>query len=643
VRYLPPLDGVRGYGIFIMLAYHGGSKAIPGAFFMVSLFFTMSGYLITALLIDEHQRKGGISLKKFWERRIRRLMPAALLGIAMAMFLQWLFEVGSGPSLRGDLLGALGYSANWRFAVTNADYGSIFKAESPIQPFWSLAIEEQFYLAFPLLFLGLAVLARKRRSVLIGVFSIAAAACFLAGWQTVRVEESNTGLAYYATYTRAAEILVGILLAMVMATPWARRQIASKLGDRTGALAGWLAVAGLTWLVVTVEITDPTVFRGMIFLNTIFTSLLIVSALSNAPGFVARFFSWGAICNIGKLCYGLYVYHWPIFLLLDKERVGVDGVALFAVRLVATFAVATTSYHLIECPIRFNRVRFLNTGWRLTGGMVGGFAAVAAVIMFLPVHEPKMVDLGTHGQAHAELTKIPPTAGATPVANILLVGDSVPYSMIGGLKDWNENHADQQVNIDIYFAAACTLAEPAPMGFLGKIEQPTPGCLQFRDELPNVLADGDYDAVMMVIGQKDVTSRELDGTWRHIGDPVFDEWFAGQVDLFGDMLAQEGVPVMWASATHVRMYRGAAGDSPDTWSNYEDNEPERIDRLNEILGDRFGGRDGFHKLDFAGWLAGLPEGEFSSKYRLDGAHYTNEAATMLAEWAIPQVLDTIAP
>ena len=632
---------MRGIGVLVMMAYHAGSHSVPGAFFMVSMFFTMSGYLITSLLLDEHQRKGGISLKKFWERRIRRLMPAAMLTIVLAMVLQVLFEVGSGPKLRGDLLSALGYVANWRFALTDFDYSSLFQAESPIQPFWSLAIEEQFYLFFPLLFLGAVVLTKGRRPLLAGIFGVATVASFVSGWLTARAEGDNTGLAYYATYTRAAEILVGIVLAIVLATPRARKAVSSRLATRLTEPVAWIAVAVMAWLVITVELTDSRAFRGLILLNTIATGLLIVAALSTRPSVVNGFFSWTPVRNVGKICYGLYVYHWPVFLLLDEERVGVDGTALFLVRFAATFAVAIASYHLVECPIRFNRVRLLNTGWRLTGGMAAGFASVTAVVLLLPVHESEMVDLGSLDQFEPVIMHTDPAAGVTPVANILVVGDSVPYSMASGFDDWNENHPDQQINLDIYLAPACTLGEPAPMGFLGGIEEPNEACLKFRDLMPGVFEDSDYDVVMMVMGQKDVTQRELDGEWRHIGQPAFDQWFEGQVDQFGDLLVQEGAPVLWASASHVRMFK--AGEPASTWQRYEDNAPERIDRLNEILDDRFGTREGFHKLDVAGWLAGLPLGEYSDEYRLDGAHYTRTGAEMLAEWAVPQAIALVEP
>ena len=180
--YVAGFDGLRALGLLVMLAYHHGVSAARGGIFTVSMFFTLSGYLIATLALGEWARSDRLSLARFWERRARRLLPAALATVVGVVALQRLYEVGSSPRFTGDVLGALGYVANWRMAYSGGDYAATFTLEAPVQHFWSLAVEEQFYLAFPLLFVGLLAVTRGRWRVVGAVFAAGAAASFAAAW-----------------------------------------------------------------------------------------------------------------------------------------------------------------------------------------------------------------------------------------------------------------------------------------------------------------------------------------------------------------------------------------------------------------------------------------------------------------------------
>jgi peptidoglycan/LPS O-acetylase OafA/YrhL len=198
LSYQPALDGLRGIAVATVLLYHAGVPWMIGGYLGVSTFFTLSGFLITSLLLAEHARTGRIHLAAFWERRFRRIMPAALAALCLALvFGAFAADAYQREHLRGDTFATLGYVVNWWFIVTRRDYADIFGSPSPVQHFWSLAIEEQFYLAFPLLTaLVLRSTSGSRRALagVLAVLAAASAACSSRGHRpTCRPRGSITG------------------------------------------------------------------------------------------------------------------------------------------------------------------------------------------------------------------------------------------------------------------------------------------------------------------------------------------------------------------------------------------------------------------------------------------------------------------
>src|SRR5919108_3689346 len=221
--YLPELDGLRAVSVLAVLAFHQGFALARGGFLAVSSFFTLSGFLIASLALDEWSGTGTLSFARFWERRARRLLPAALLTLAGIAVLQTTLSIGSGSGFRFDLLSTLAYATNWRLVAQGGDYAGLFTSPSPLTHFWSVAIEEQFYLVFPLAFVGLMAFGR----VVAGrVFAVAALASFAVAALTA-AGDGNGGLVYYGTHTRAAEILTGVALAYALAAPGVRERLAA--------------------------------------------------------------------------------------------------------------------------------------------------------------------------------------------------------------------------------------------------------------------------------------------------------------------------------------------------------------------------------------------------------------------------------
>jgi peptidoglycan/LPS O-acetylase OafA/YrhL len=637
--YVAGFDGLRALGLLVMLAYHQGMPAARGGIFTVSMFFTLSGYLIATLALGEWARTGRLALGRFWERRARRLLPAALVTVAGVVVLQALFEVGSSGRFRGDLLAALGYVANWRFAGESGGYGALFETESPVQHFWSLAVEEQFYLTFPLLFTGLLAVAGGRWRKVGAVFCGATVATFaLAWWSAGRY--GNDGLTYYATWTRASEVLAGVTLAFVVARPSVRSMLASAFGRRSARIGGLVGLAGLLWLWGSVGLTNTAVFRGATALNALFTCLVILacrplSRAEAATGVVPLALGSWPLRNLGKISYGVYLFHWPLFLLLDEQRTGLSGQPLFALRLVVTIGLAVGSYHLLEAPFRFG---FEDAPRRLTAVLVAPAVVLVGAVLVVPVHRSGLIEMPATAAEDGDPFKqgvVEPSSGAVAQADVLLVGDSVSWTMWPGLADWNDLHPDQQIRVDGVMALGCTLATPGTSRFLGEETYVYPDCEAFRSRLARALAEHRYDVVVVQMGHKDLGERMVAGEWRHLGDPAFDSWMADEVAGFADILAAGGRPVLWATLTHVDYQPDGPGSGGPS---VPENDPDRVDRLNGIVAQEIATRPHFATLDTAGWLRHQPGGEIASVHRLDGIHWTFPGSTAVATFAVPHIL-----
>ena len=235
LTYNPALDGIRGLAVAAVLFFHAGFPWARGGYLGVSTFFTLSGFLITSLLLVERSATGRIALGRFWARRLRRLLPASALTLAAVALGAQVFGTLRTAGLRGDLLASLFQVVNWRFILDDQAYADLFSAPSPVLHFWSLAIEEQFYWLFPLLTAGVFALGKGSVRAYAAVLSGLLAATALA---TVALGVDGSTTVYYATYTRMGEILVGSLLAVAVASGLSRVRIVGRLAAAGGMFLG---------------------------------------------------------------------------------------------------------------------------------------------------------------------------------------------------------------------------------------------------------------------------------------------------------------------------------------------------------------------------------------------------------------------
>ena len=369
VGYMPALDGLRALAVMAVVLYHGEVSGLPGGFLGVEIFFVISGYLITALLISERQRTGGTAYLAFWARRARRLLPA-LFALAAVVGLVWVLFVPSELArIRGDFVAALTYVTNWYQIIVHQSYFDAIGRPSPLRHLWSLAVEEQFYIVWPLALAGLYRLTGGRRSRMALVTTALAIASAIWGVVlfTPGVDPSRV---YYGTDTRASGVLLGAVLAIAV-PPWRMRATlrASARWIITGI--GVLGLAGITYMTVRVNEFDPFIYQGGFVVVDLLTIAMILALVHPATTVLARAFSVAPLLWIGRRSYGIYLWHWPIFVLTRPGvDVDVNGWLLLTLRLILTFAIAEVSYRFVEMPVRDGALGRWWAGRSQPGGLV---------------------------------------------------------------------------------------------------------------------------------------------------------------------------------------------------------------------------------------------------------------------------------
>ena len=618
--YIPAFDGLRGFALFAVLLYHGGYSWLKGGFLSVSTFFTLSGFLITGLMLQEFRRDGRIAIGAFYLRRARRLLPAAIITLLAILVFRNKFGAISPERLRGDVIAGLGYVENWWLIHTDQAYGAIFATGSPVQHFWSLAIEEQYYLVFPLLFWGLYRVLRRTRFVFIGLVAMT-----IGSLATAAALSSNLTRTYYGTDTRAAELLFGVLLAYGVAHFDRERSRSTRtIIDVIAATA----LVGLVVLWLRVDLHDAFLFRGGTLVNGILTSAIILAGMQR--GVIARFLSLAPWRRLGSISYGVYLLHWPIFVVLNPVRLGLGLFPTFLVRLAVTIGAAAAVYVLIEHPVR--------TGRRLNGrrffvAVTIGTAAVLGLALAMPDSGAQSIDLSQAGPVGSQLAALSTTPRVAGAQRVLLVGDSMGWSVSVGLAEWGVQH---HVQVGRYTALGCGVGGPGTLNYLGLVRTTFPDCAEWTRRMKTAVQDFRPDVVLVVVGLADIAPRRFpDGHFRSIGDPAFDARLTAKVRDLARTLTSTGARLRWATFPQVNIPYNAGGTGTPP---FVENNPRRIDRLNKLVANALRGVPNSSMIGFAEYSRGRPGGELDAAYRPDGAHLSVNGTTEVANWLGPQLV-----
>ncbi|MBY6087190.1 acyltransferase family protein [Priestia flexa] len=349
-RYVHGLDGLRALAVIFVFAYHYGFSWASGGFLGVSIFFVLSGYLITSILLkqyDEHQK---LLLPSFFKSRIRRLFPAAFFMVVCVVAWTVLFKPSLLSTLQGDAIAGLLYISNWWFIFQDVSYFDSFQSPSPIKNLWSLAIEEQFYIIWPLLLLIGLRFTRKKKTVLFIISCGALVSALLMG--ALYEPGMDPSRVYYGTDTRSFELLIGCCLAFV----WPLYRLSSKNVPSTGKFI--LNVAGLTSLLLVFLCTSllnefaPSMYRGGMFLVSL-NAAVLVATISHPSSIIGKLLSFKPLRWIGTRSYGIYLWHYPIITLTTPTtEFGEFNYVHISLQVIATCFIAEISYRFIEQPIR---------------------------------------------------------------------------------------------------------------------------------------------------------------------------------------------------------------------------------------------------------------------------------------------------
>jgi peptidoglycan/LPS O-acetylase OafA/YrhL len=630
IRHIPALDGLRGLAVAAVVLFHTGH--LRGGFLGVDLFFTLSGFLITSLLVGERLATGRTDLVRFWARRARRLLPAlfALL-LAMPLYAAFLAQPFELDALRVQTLASLLYVANWNAIVAGADYWARENAPSLLQHTWSLAIEEQFYVVWPLVFAAewKGALARAgaaassetglRRVLLV---SVVFAALSLVVMLVAAFLGASTSRLYFGSDTRFASILVGCALACAV-------QLRAPVAEgKPRALLEAAAAAALAGIVASWFVFDgqsPFVYRGGLVVLAVAASVVLLAAVHPRTGPLAALLSFAPLRGLGILSYGLYLWHWPVLQLLGTERTGLVGAPLLAAQLVVSLAVSVLSYFALEKPVRSGRLVTARQARVLVPAM---FVAVTAAAIAW-IRAPEVDRTAFLRPLYFDASRFVDDAGRPRAPRVFVVGDSVGDSLAAALAGREERTGVEVVN---RARIGCNVQrEVLRLRFpSGATALDNEGCAEWIDRWPGEIAAAGPDVVALVIGWGGGLEKELDGQWRDSCDATYLAWYRPQLVDALTTLGRAGVPVAMTTAP----YRGDGAHPLQP----RDAETDCQNPLYLGLRAEF---PGLAIVDLKEHVC--PEGVCrpsveGQRLRPDGLHFHGASAVVTGSWLVEQLL-----
>jgi peptidoglycan/LPS O-acetylase OafA/YrhL len=629
LTYMPALDGIRAVSILGIMANHGGFAWAAGGVISVNVFFVLSGFLITSLLMKEWTRSGTIRLRSFWARRARRLLPAlfVLLG-GIALYAMFFAPGGTQSGIRADGISTLLYFSNWHQILSGQSYFNQVSALSPLLHTWTLAIEEQFYLVWPIVVVVVLKLWRSPRVLLaVAVIAVLASATEMALLYHPGVDPSRL---YYGTDTRAQDILTGAVVGILL---WGRPAVTSRRGRAGLSWMTVIAAAVFVWEWSTINGSPNFTYRFGFLLADVMVALVICGVTLVPSSLPARVLSVATLTFVGRISYGLYLWHWPIFLVLNNARTGLDDYSLFALRVAVTFVVAVASWYLVETPVR--QMKF--GSWRSwTWVPVGAVAVVVVLILATAGNgeaDPNV--LGNPAALKASLDAYElgsfPTQGNK--VKVLFVGDSLSLTVGYWMTPYAARYGLVLRGRPL---DGCGVATAVPYNLHGTPSYPLAPCANWPTIWQSEVQTLHPQVVVLVVGWWETMDRMYQGRWQHLGEPSFDEYEMSQLRKAVTVLSAEGARVAFTTAPYFD-----SGEQLDG-QPWDEDEPARVNILNQMIKTIAAQHPGvvsvvpLHKyLDPQGHFTWTINGQLVRFP--DGVHTTQAAGTYLAPKILPQL------
>ncbi len=660
--HVAALDGLRGLAVVGVVAYHAWPRRLPGGFLGVDVFFVLSGYLITSLLVDEHRRTGRIGLAAFAGRRVRRLLPALLLVVVATTV--WGVVVLDGAELDrlGDQVRATAlYVTNWHLVAVGESYFDAFVTPSPLRHAWSLAVEEQFYVLWPA---ALAVLLGLRRRIPVAVTALAVAVSAVA--LALLADPVDPSRAYFGTDTRLYGPLVGALAALV-------RPLGDTVVSGTGAIGRqrWSRPVVPVGLVVVlgafVVADDDSVvyYRGGGLVLAVVVAVLVVGLVAGAPG--SSLLAARPLVALGLVSYGLYLWHWPVLVALRRRDPRPDDTAV-VLAVAVSLAAALVSYLVVERPLRGGRPGIWLAGGRWRRVAPAALVPSLAVVVFSFAVLPAAPGEGTTVEqvvASLEVESMPaadgpgadsrpsvPGENRTPAAApvvVALVGDSSAWTLGGGPVGFSLDHGPYVSPFDDDRVRLLDLGRKGWSLTPGDLVLPSgprprsPQAELYETEWRQVVARARPDLVVLLVGWPEIFDHRVDGETVEVGGDRHRRVFVAALDrLAGDLLTAAGpsatfvvltTPIFPADRQDGEMATFLAGARP------------RVDVVNALLADLAARQPRVEVIDLGSWLCpdACRRSAGGAAARPDGVHFSPEGARMVADWLTPRLEALVAP
>lgn len=657
--YQAALDGLRALSVIAVIAYHAGLTWIPGGFIGVEVFFVVSGYLITTLLIEERLGNGFINLKQFWIRRARRLLPALFVMLGASAIAVAFFKPEFAPSLRRDVVAAVLYVSNW-WQIFFVSVPYFAPLDPPIlRHLWSLAVEEQWYLIWPVVFS--AVLCRRslrpRRCGIIVVL-VALVIMIFTSLMYVADDETRTNFLYLSTLTRSTGLLCGAGLAFFW-RPWAinRLNISQRLFAEISCLLGLALLIGVA---ASIHVDDARLYRGGLSAATIASCIVIAVVVHPSFTFVKWFVSRPIFVEIGRRSYGLYLWHWPIFVVMGAR----DSVNALAVALAATVIVNELSFVLIEQPARrgvigtwwkrrselpiMRRRRFaafgaiVVAGLAVTGVRVAGIEARDLsidtsnidVIFVAPTTVPSTALVGTPTTVPNVSTTS--TTIATLPRRVLIVGDSQAHALAINLpKGIEKTFTISDGSID-----GCGVYDRGVGigGDNGNFRRNFANCVGFEKSWTRSVTKAKAQVALVVIGAWEVLDVKVNNFLFKFGTAPADTFFRTQMLRGIKALRDGGATVALLEVACMRPIASKGGPVPPLPQRRDDARTGHLNDLMREIAIAGGENDGVYFVSGPTEWCTNPKIGSSTSYRWDGVHVYKPGAKLIYETIAPALL-----
>jgi peptidoglycan/LPS O-acetylase OafA/YrhL len=651
IAYLPALDGLRAVAVTLVVAYHLDVEMARGGFLGVDLFFVISGFLITTLLIREHDSTRRIALGSFWTRRFRRLVPPLVVMTAATVGASRLYALPEQwSSIRWDAAAAVGYVANWRFVLDEQSYFESLLGPSPLRHTWSLAVEEQWYLLWPAVVLGLMLISRSstwRRWIPLG--AIVAGTVGSAVLMAALYDPVDPTRVYFGTDTRAQQLLVGAGLAWLLSRhgfPTAAQR------SRTRTATVIVAFVAFALIAATTSDESPWLYHGGFIVVSLLCAV-IVWAVADTDG-PLRWLGARPLVWIGTRSYAIYLWHWPVIVFVGAPMgLELARPALAALQVALTLLLAELSFRVVERPIRRSALRpsFLLGGWTAISAAT---ALVAVLVLVTPegrsldavaVVRPSTTTTSPTTSTPTTTRAVPttdPAGGSVPVPSVestvpvdpttvLLLGDSTALS----LAERRTLDPGPEWNLQAFARLGCSITAGNALDAgsdVGIIQGEM--CDVWRTEWADAVAQVDPDVTVLMVGAWEVLDHLIDGVAVRFPDPAwFDVVTAG---------VRESIEIAGANGNLVTLLAvPCMRQAPDAvLQTLARNDPDRVAAFNEILRQEAARSPNVQVLELDELLC--PQGTYletvdGALLRYDGVHVSTEGSNYVWAWLLDEL------